>query len=416
MKINTSYFEKVEDKYVFQFSRLFWHLLIFCCTIALIAGVGLLIYSIFPRFKEDVPEPTEIIKRQYPPAPEIKLEDLKLSNTKVDIKSESKSFSPPTINEVEVKRVPVSADEKDYIASLDILKRIIPEQYVFKYPQGEAAYNFTKDERYRIKVDLRNIENRLDRAFRLIALEDNLRKKEFVDSVISFLRNKPMVVRTNLFDELTLSRALRSGILESQYLWVSAWKITSSFNEADRPSAFGLFFEFNQTDSIGVGRIQDLILKAIINFEDDDRLLALGKMASVYQNDCQSNIDEFINQTQAFLALSKQIDKSKLMEAYNEYFSLYLIKNQQRLETIKQIELDYAAEAEHNATQYKHQLLQAENEYNSNLEKLKDIRNTKALPTILASFLGLVFITVFLIFISIQSSIRKIERKLEDNN
>ena len=68
--MKTRYFEKVENKYIFNLSLIFWHLFILLGTIAIIGSILLLAYSLSPTFKAGVE------KAAYPPEVEVELKDL----------------------------------------------------------------------------------------------------------------------------------------------------------------------------------------------------------------------------------------------------------------------------------------------------------------------------------------------------
>ena len=50
----SSYFNRVEDKYVFRISTSFWHLLIGAITVTAIIGIVLFIYSLIPSSKNEI--------------------------------------------------------------------------------------------------------------------------------------------------------------------------------------------------------------------------------------------------------------------------------------------------------------------------------------------------------------------------
>ena len=49
-----NYFEKVENKYVFNLTLIFWHIFIALATLALTISIVILLWGIIPPFKHSV--------------------------------------------------------------------------------------------------------------------------------------------------------------------------------------------------------------------------------------------------------------------------------------------------------------------------------------------------------------------------
>ena len=58
--MKTKYFEKVENKYVFNLTLIFWHIFIAISTLAIVVSLAVLLWSIIPASEKKVE------KKAYP--------------------------------------------------------------------------------------------------------------------------------------------------------------------------------------------------------------------------------------------------------------------------------------------------------------------------------------------------------------
>ena len=151
--MKTKYFEKVENKYVFNISRIFWHIFIVVGSLAIIGGVFLYIYGILPPIKQSVKQEPLPTKQVYPTAVTVTLNDLQLEESKKIVNLESQIQTseneerPPKSVVDNTKKL--EKGEKEYLISLELLTKILPAIGHYEYYQGnKRLYDYYKDEHH----------------------------------------------------------------------------------------------------------------------------------------------------------------------------------------------------------------------------------------------------------------------------
>ena len=126
--MKTKYFEKVENKYVFNMSLIFWHIFIALSTLAIVASILVFLWSIIPAMEKNVEKRAYPEKKQYPAPVKVALTDLKLEETQ-------KEEAPPPVSQKEIETTIANQPQKpiedtkgksEYEAALKTLKTYIP--------------------------------------------------------------------------------------------------------------------------------------------------------------------------------------------------------------------------------------------------------------------------------------------------
>ncbi|MFH1320509.1 MAG: hypothetical protein ABII90_07645 [Bacteroidota bacterium] len=155
--MKTNYFTKVENKYVFNLSLIFWHIFITLASLAIIAGIALFIWCIIPPSEKEVAKRPYPVKPSYPekkPYPQpvtVDYADLQLEETK-----EEAPPPPPEITGkkqiekkiVQPKLVEDTKGKDEYNLSLATLRELIPPQKyswasegIWSYPEGKRYWD-----------------------------------------------------------------------------------------------------------------------------------------------------------------------------------------------------------------------------------------------------------------------------------
>jgi len=147
-KLKSTYFTQVENKYVFNVSRIFWHIFIFIGTLAIVLGIFLFLYGLIPPFKKHVEKSATPTKQAYPNAITVSLSDLKLEEikpVKKEIAEKESEIVPETPMVDNTKKIDPA--ELDYQNSLKILQKLLPAKGHYEYPlqNGERLYKYTHD-------------------------------------------------------------------------------------------------------------------------------------------------------------------------------------------------------------------------------------------------------------------------------
>jgi len=408
--MKTMYLEKVENKYVFNVSRIFWHILILIGTLAIIGGLFLYLYGIIPPAKKKIVKDPLPEKQVYPSAVTVSLNDLQLEETK---KVEKKEQTPVETEEIQPKQIidktkKIEKGELEYLASLDTLIKLIPAKGHYDY-KDRRLWDFYHDEKYRVWKDENDIQSKLDHAFSNTNAFTFMDKKKLVDGFISQLESFPVTKRTGIFDVFV------SNVIDSVSRSINninlAIKAIHKFPENDQINCLNQLLWFAKQHSSDGKFFIEFINKMIDKFDMPMRTYALSTII-VYNRYFNGHTSLQTEQTNLFLTLLPKIKQDLQVKALSKYYNVYFEKNAGREKTIAQIDQKYISDTSQIGAKYYSEVLQAESKYYEAKQKKSEYRS-KALYGIAFGFVVVAFIAVILVFLSIQRSVRRIEEKLK---
>ena len=137
-KTKNAYISKVENRYVFNVSLIFWHLFIALSTLVIVVSILIFLWSIIPASQKDVE------KQQYPAPVKVALSELQLKETKEEAQSltTEQVQTAPSVNQ---QLFEDTNGKGDYVVSLNTLKTLIPPT---KYSwQGSGSWSYPYGER-----------------------------------------------------------------------------------------------------------------------------------------------------------------------------------------------------------------------------------------------------------------------------
>lgn len=412
--MKTKYFEKVENKYVFNISRIFWHIFIVIGSLAIIAGSLLYIYGLLPSIKQSVKQEQPPTKQVYPTAVTVTLNDLQLEESKANVnresqiqKSENEEMPPKSAIDNTKK---FEKGEKEYLISLGLLTKILPAIGHYEYYQGnKRLYDYYKDEKYRTWKDDNDLNGRLKFAFENISATNFTDEKCFVDSIIPELKALPENRRIIFFNIIT-SNACKSVADYTVNIRVTL-RASSKFPDEERVQSFESmmrFYKFNPNE----GKVFiEYINKVIEKFELKERLKILFTMIAAHNRYFDNNIAIQTEQTNFFLPMLPNIKPELQALALSKYYQIYIVKNSSRDQTVAQIEQKYKEALLQIEEKYQQDSLAAEANYYLAKQAKSQLRSTALYGIALG--VGLVsLIAIILVFLSIQRSVRRIEEKI----
>ncbi len=411
MKYN--YFTKIENKYVFNVSLIFWHVLILCVSLAIIVSLGGLLWSVVPAQKKQIDKKPYPQKQEYPQAIKVDIAELHLEEKKDEPQVEAPRQQKTTTsneNNEDAKGI------EEYQISLNKLKELIASKASWDgsgkwyYPYGERYWQVYKDEQYRQWVIIEpGIEDKLNAAYKVSNATNYSDKKSLLDGYIEVIT---LVHADKRADGITrLINNVINNVSTNRIMCQSLTKvITNLSSKADNSyiSILSNFYKNNPKD--GVPFIE--YISIIINkFSDEQQNTIIERLTNSYYNYFNQNLTYLKESTDSFLQLLPEINSEIQAKALLQYYKVYVAKNVDREKKIAQIENEYKESVSQIDIEYTSSVANAEQEYMSKQLKKAELK-LKSLSGIGGGILAIVLIGTILVFLSIQRSVRKIEEKI----
>lgn len=416
--MKTNYFSKIENKYVFNVSLIFWHLFIGLSTLAVAISLLIFLWSITPSFQKNVEKQPYPEKKLYPDPVKVNLSELKLEEVKLE---EAPPESLDTVAVIEKKQVVEDiTGKKEYESSLNTLKTLIqPSKYSWKgegywyYPQGERYWTYYKQEQYRQWITTEpGIDDKLASSYRNINAKNYVKKKQVLDGFISIVKLIKEEKRTSALEILMNNMANNTAQNNSIYKILT--KVVNKMSHIDNLAYLEqlvYFGKINQNDGLPFIEYTATIIN---NFDVSQRTISIDNLVKSYYNYFNQDLHKQKEATNLFIPLLNKIKITQQGNALMKYYGIYLNKNIERDYKITQIENDHQQKIAEIDTQYGLEQLQAQQEFYAKKESKQNLRY-KSMMSIGISILLIVLIATILVFFSIQRSVRKIEEKITMN-
>jgi hypothetical protein len=376
-----SIINKIEEKYVFNISQLFWHIFVALAAIGIAGGVLVFIWGVIPAFKSSVE------KEEYPPMVSVSAEELKAALSPVKRTERETQGQAPRQQAV---APPVSAgaspEEIAYRASLDTMQLLIPPAKYSWGPEGYYEYPYG----YQYPQYARWIQ-------RSPGVLDRLEKKQLLDTHI--------VVVRQLKDEARLPawKALIMWSKPSLTQAIANAKLLASFIpkfSAERSDYFVKLAQFGDKNPNDGYAFVQYIGKVIDRFPAERRMEALSAFINGYYRYFNNRVQEQIEMTNNLLPMLSGIPDDQVVKAVDTYYQLAMQKNYERSRTISAIE-----------DRYRQKLMNAEAEYEASKAK-KTFWRQYGLYGIVGGIVVVATIALLLVLLSIQRYVRQIDERL----
>ncbi|HRG87533.1 MAG TPA: hypothetical protein PLW44_00835 [Chitinophagales bacterium] len=401
--MKNQYFEKVENKFVFNLSRIFWHFFIAIGTLAIVAGIGVLAYSIIPVFKN------KVSKAAYPPEVQVTLSDIaepvapaQVNTQTVTTTSTAAITTPPPAQVV----VSTDPDKSGYDLLVKQLQQLIPPaKYTwegsghFEYPYGQNyALYYPNNPKYKVYVKTGGgVIDNLNGVYERTDCYSYKNKTALLQSYINILKvlneEDRMAWLNNLISYT--GNNLKNAIDLFTKLSISA----SKFPKTDLSYLHTLvsFRQQNKNDGAPfINMVNDLITK----FDIQHRVEVLNVLVDAHNYSFNNNVSQQRQLTESFITLITHFTGEQQPRALAKYYRVYLGKNRERETTIAEINTNFTLET-----------AQAEIAYQAK----KTAKQTLRLQSIISIGAGIAFVSIIailLVFLAIQRSVRQIEEKI----
>ncbi len=381
-----SFLETFEEKFYFKTSHIFWHLLTGLAGLALVAGIGILLWSLTPSFKPGVKKPV------YPEPVKVTAEEIKV---RIAPPVKARVVTPTPVETVqpapvEAKpAVPVTEDpaEKAYLAAMDSLKLLLPPEK-FKW-ETRGHWEESWYER-RWVVDYYGIADRLKSVFNNVNAEDFKSKQQLLTAYLRLLALFPEDQRLTVFRAaIDYSKEdVPTSVRNIELLKASV----PHFNVYNGDFVADLATFGRKTPRDGRSFIE-YVNTIMPKFNRDIRPQILSNMISSYYN-LFNLIERQKEATDLFLAMQASFTTEEQPKALVEYYRTFVAKNYERESQIKELE-----------RQYERKLEEAEGVL-AHKKAVKSKYRLNGLKLIGGSVVFIAFLALFLVVLSIQRNVK----------
>lgn len=387
-----SFLETFEEKFYFKTSHLFWHLLTALAGLALVAGIGILLWSLTPSFKPGVKKPV------YPEPVKVTAEEIKM---RIAPPVRARVIAPTPVETVqpaptEVKpAVPTTEDpaEKAYLAAMDSIRLLLPPAK-FKW-ETRGHWEETWYER-RWVVDYYGIADRLKSVFNNVNADDFKSKQQLLTAYVRLMALFPEDQR------LTVFRAAIDYSKEDVPTSVSNIELLKTsvpnFNtyNSDFVADLATFGRKNPRD----GRpFIEYVNSIMPKFNRDIRPLILTNMISSYYN-LFNLIERQKEATDLFLAMLPSFSSEEHPKALVEFYRAFVGKNYERESQIKELERQYERKLEEAEAVLAHK------------KAVKSKYRLNGLKVVGGSIVFIAFLALFLVVLSIQRNVKLMRQEM----
>lgn len=395
--MKSKYFNKVEEKYVFNISLIFWHIIIAIGALAIIAGALLLIWGVIPPFKQRVHRP------EYPPVAAVSVDEVNMIINPPKPSTQTGEVKKANTPIKKITKEPAPG-ETEYMASLDSLKKLIPpDKFSWKskghweYPYGRNYWEYYKKSRYRRWVVTRfGINDRLKAAYKRVQAEGFTEKKQLLDAYISTVSLFPAENRSKVLNALcTYSKETVPQSIANVKLLTQAIPnfTTGDVSYLDKLATFG---KKNPRDGYAFIEYTN---KTIGKFDSTARNGILDLLIESYYKNFKV-IGKQIEATDLFLPMIAHFDSTQQTTALKQYYKIYLAKNIERERRIEQINY-----------QYQSKIQEAESKYQYKKRQKFELRK-RGFYGAGAGIVLIALIALILVSLSVQRNVKDIAEKL----
>jgi len=421
-----NYFTKVENKYVFNLSLIFWHLFIALSTVAIVVCMLVFLWSIIPPSQKNIEKQPYPEKKHYPATVKVTLNELNLGEIKQEEPppvAPNPVYTSSTNTSMPQQPIEDTKGKKEYENSLNILKSLIPpSKYSWQgtgywtYPSGERFWTFYKQEKYRQWIVTESgIEDKLKYSYKTTKANNYIEKKQILDGYISIIKLLPEKKRSEAL--LYLINNIADNISQNSNIYQSLAKVVNKMAKEENILYIDQLASFGKINPNDGSLFIDYTASIIDNFDATQRTIIIDRLKNSYYTYFNQKFSKQKEATNLFIPLVAQIKAVLQPKAIMEYYQIYLSKNYERDNVISQIENEYQQAMNEIDKQYNLEQEKAQIEYQANKEAKQEYRY-KSLFGIAGGIILIVLIATILVFLSIQRSVRKIEEKIliQDNS
>lgn len=394
--MKSNFLETFEEKFYFKTSHLIWHVFIGIAGIGLIAGILIFLWGLSPSLKPGVekpeyPEPVEIsaaeIRQIIQPPPPVTAPTVQPLRASAGAAPEKPPVAAPA------RTQGISQAEIVYLKTVDSLKILLPPEKYAWQSRGHWERGWYEN---RWVIDEYGIKDRLDHAFQAIQAGDYDQKTRLVSQYLRLIGRFGLEKRLPSFRaalEVTLENpGTTRTTLDLLMNAADSFKVETS----DYVKELATFSVRNPRDGHPFLRY---VSQIIPKFEAEFRPAILSLMIRFYDRRFEV-IDRQKEATELFLPMLSQFKGKEQVQALDEYYQLFLDRNESRAWEIRKLEENYAQS-----------VLEAENVLATKKQAKAEFRSL-AWKIIAGSLLVIALVALFLVLFSIQRNIRMLRENM----
>ena len=333
-----NYLEKLEEKFVFRTSHMFFHILVGAAMLVIIGGILLFLWGMTPSFKPGVS------KSEYPPVVEVTTQELAAAVLpKAELEKGTAASEAGTVTAGDPGEAPAAAQssvdpaQKMYEDQIDSLKALLPPEKFSWVDQGHWQRSYYRN---RWVVDVYGIQSRLNAAF------SSANARSFDDKAIVLRSYLPLL---SGFEETERLAALKSLITYSKDDPVTTQGNMALLQQAivafpaDQAEVLNTLAEFGQKNPRDGRAFIRYASEIIPRFDPAHATEVLGTLVRTYYN-YFDDIERQKRATETFFPLLSTFEGKYQAKALEQYYGMYLQKNREREQQVVQIDQRYQNE------------------------------------------------------------------------
>ncbi len=409
-----AYLSKIEDKYLFRISRLFWHVLVGLVTLSLIVGAGLVAWSLIPVATKHVARPEVPAKPTYPPPIGISLADVSPA-----AKIVAGAEVPATVVESQKQELRVDPDEPLYLAAKQVLEKVVPLEKItwpgegqWTYPEGERYWQFYKQEKYRKWVATTpGADDWLRNAFERVGATSFKDRAALLNSYSDLMRVIPLANREDAL--AVVARETKGSVSSSESILHAVKPVIEIVSTEGGLGYLEPILEFSFNNTTEAEGLLGYMAPFIKKIDAAERVSVMAVMIQTFERSFAHSLQQHQDATQMFESLLPSVPKGKQAEYLARCYVRYVEKTESRARAIRELDDKYEGSVQAIEAAYQAKLgIAAMDEIAAKTKK--NIARATASASIGGGIVALLLIAMILVFMSIQRSVRVIEFKLSN--
>lgn len=390
-----NYLEKLEEKFVFRTSHMFFHILVGAAMLVIIGGILLFLWGMTPSFKPGVS------KSDYPPVVEVTTQELaaavlpKAELEKGAVASDAGNTANPAPAQT-ADQIAADPSQKAYETLIDSLQVLLPPEKFSWVDQGHWQRSYYQN---RWVVDVYGIQSRLNAAFNSANARSFDDKATVLRSYLPLLSGFEETERLAVLKSLiTYSKDDPAATRDNMALLQQAI-VAFPADPAEVLNALADFGQKNPRDGRAFIRYASEIIP---RFDPAHATEVLGTLIRTYYN-FFDDIERQKRATETFFPLLSTFEGKYQAKALEQYYGMYLQKNREREQQVAQID-----------QRYQHDLQQADATV-AQKRAQKAVNRYYGLLAIGGSLVFISIIALVLVLLSIQRNVRALASQIAAN-
>jgi len=429
---------RLENKYYYNVSRFFWHIIIALSLLAIAGGVITYLWSLVPPSKSKVVKAPAPQKQAYPVLKKVALQEIldKLPKQKKNKPAPPKPKPEETqtqedtglFEEEQVVTQIDSAALKHFNTAIGNTKSLIPEDEYQIFWNNKYDYYFSSE---RDRKMYRKSHNPALRKKNLISpgfkqrfitytdsqnLKDYNQKADLLETYNHILAKIAKKNRKRFMQQIAMQLPVRNlGTHEIQSRLTAIGDVMDKIDADNQLKVYKKlwwFIKSNPNDGIPMINFLASNLEQIPQIS---RITFIDYLLREYNRHYNNRLSELKEAILSFMPLVKQINPDQMSPALKIYFDLYRKNNYERAKQVRQIDDTYNQELAKIEKDYKQALQRANLDYHLKRQK-KDSLRLWSYKGVGLGFAGILLFSLIVLILSMIRNINRLTEAMYENN